>query len=478
MSYDAGFATVSSTTSYRSTAGSTLQDETYNGVGVSGGLFAPYYGGTPTSPRFIWPFLWSDEARSFTQEVRLVSKAGPDNRFDYVVGAYFEDTDRIGSWYVANPGSPERAVAQGCNQPGSTVACLIAGPNNLDFYQIDEQRFQDRSIFGELTWHFAPHAQITVGSRHFSQQFTDSQIYWDYTFSTFLPPVPHESPASKTVWKVNPSYEYADHQFVYALWSQGFRRGGANSVPYSGIYQESPLLRYYQPDTTNNYEAGLKGRFSNGLSYTVNVFNIRWDKPQISANLPSGNLAVYNANTAESRGFEAETNGPLFIPQLTYALSYAYADAHLSSDFSLPANNGLGQIVAGELTGKAGEQLPGSPKTSVAATITYTIGVTTGYDLALSLNGAYRSAIRFALTAPPQAVVGYTTIPSSSSFETMNVSATLKHNPWHVTGYVTNLLDRQNELVPPAQINQVGNLTNDIIVNPPREVGMRIGYSF
>jgi outer membrane receptor protein involved in Fe transport len=113
-----------------------------------------------------------------------------------------------------------------------------------------------------------PHGQITFGARHFSQEFTDSQLYQDFTFPILIPPIPHEAPASKTVGKVNPSYEYADNHFAYALWAQGFRRGGANSVPANGIFQESPLLRDYQPDKTNNYEAGLKGRFSNGLSYT------------------------------------------------------------------------------------------------------------------------------------------------------------------------------------------------------------------
>ena len=103
------------------------------------------------------------------------------------------------------------------------------------------------------------------------------------------------------------------------------------------------------------------------------MFDIDWKNPQISATLPSGNLAVYNGNTAVSRGVELETTGPLFVPGLTYALSFAYADAHLSSDFSLPANNGLGQIEPGELTGRAGEQLPGSPKTSAAATLMHTI---------------------------------------------------------------------------------------------------------
>jgi len=136
------------------------------------------------------------------------------------------------------------------------------------------------------------------------------------------------------------SYEYADHQYVYALWSQGFRRGGANSVPLSGPFQESPLLSTYKPDSTNNYETGLKGRFSNGISYTIDAFYIRWSNPQISASLPSGNLAVYNANTAVSKGFEFETSGPIpLVHGLAYSAGFSYADARLNSDFSLPAKS-------------------------------------------------------------------------------------------------------------------------------------------
>ena len=81
-----------------------------------------------------------------------------------------------------------------------------------------------------------------------------------------------------------------------------------------GIYKESPLLATYAPDSVNNYELGLKGRFANDFSYTFAVFDIDWDKPQISSTLPDGNLAVYNANTAQSKGFEFEARGPLFLP--------------------------------------------------------------------------------------------------------------------------------------------------------------------
>ena len=159
-----------------------------------------------------------------------------------------------------------------------------------------------------------------------------------------IPPTPHNSPASKNTWKINPSYEYSPDQYVYAIWSQGFRRGGANSVPPVGIYKESPLLNTYAPDTVNNYEVGAERALGNDFSYTVAIFDIHWNKPQISSTLPDGNPGRYNANTAQSKGFEFEARGPLFIPGLSYSVGGAYADAKLTSGFSLPANNGAGVI--------------------------------------------------------------------------------------------------------------------------------------
>ena len=107
------------------------------------------------------------------------------------------------------------------------------------------------------------------------------------------------------------------------------------------------MLSTYKPDKTDNYETGLKGRFSNGLSYTADVFYINWDNPQISSSLPSGNLAVYNANTAVSKGFEFETAVRSDCRGSAYSVGFAYADAKLTSDFSLPADNGTGVIVPG-----------------------------------------------------------------------------------------------------------------------------------
>ncbi|HVN99244.1 MAG TPA: TonB-dependent receptor [Steroidobacteraceae bacterium] len=481
-SYDAGFATLSSTTSYHETDGSLIQDSTFNYTGFAGGYYLPYYAGVPTNPRFIYPFQFTDSAHDFSEELRLVSKTSADARFDYVLGLFYAKQTRHGAWLVTNPGSPERSVAQGCTNyyyysttPLPPSYCLLlSGPDDVTFQQIDTQTFEDKSVFGELSWHPSAHGQVTFGMRHFSQSFTDRQLYQDYTFNVLVPPIPWSSPASRTVGKVNPSYEFADHQYVYALWSEGFRRGGANSVPATGIFQESPLLRTYAPDQTNNYEIGIKGRFNSGHSYSIAVFDVRWDKPQISSSLPSGNLAVYNANKAESKGFEFESSGPLGLPSLSYSVSFAYADAKLTSDFSLPANDGYGNIVPGLLSGKSGQQLPGSPKTSVSLALLYDMKLAAGYELTLSANGVYRDKV--ALQVAPS--LSLTTVQYSSTYEVLNLSAALKQGPWLATLYATNALDRQAILGQPSQPNQLNDLTNDYLVSPPREIGLRLRYAF
>ena len=67
LSYDAGFATVSSTSSYYTTSGSTLEDNTYSLGGLIDGGYLPYYAGTPTNPRFVYDEIFTDSAHTFSR---------------------------------------------------------------------------------------------------------------------------------------------------------------------------------------------------------------------------------------------------------------------------------------------------------------------------------------------------------------------------------------------------------------------------
>jgi iron complex outermembrane recepter protein len=478
LSYDAGFATVSSTSSYYATTGSTVLDGTYLAIGTNAVIpgFAQYYAGNPISPRFIAPELFGDSAHTFTQEVRLVSTAGPDKQLDYVLGVFYENQARNGSWSASNAGSPERSVAQGCTTPyyigASYPDCLVvSGPGDAYFAQLDRQQFEDKSEFGELVWHFVNRGQITFGARHFEQSFTDLQSYTLYTFGIFLPAHERSTPASKNTFKINPSYEYSTNQYVYALWSQGFRRGGANAFPEAGLFKENPSLASYRPDSVNNYEIGLKGHWDNGIHYTFDVFDDEWSNPQISGSLPSGDVGVWNATKARSRGFESDLTSPLVLPGLTITASAAYAVAEFTENYFYAAD------AFGNIFGRAGQQLPGSAKDSAAATINYDRNVAPGYDLTISLNDTYRSGM-YLSTFP---YYGSLSPLHVSGMNIANASASVSHGSWRLGAYVTNVTDKRvilspGVLGPPqAYVNYLGT---ENTINLPREINVRLGYSF
>jgi outer membrane receptor protein involved in Fe transport len=475
LSFDAGFATLSSTSSYFKTDGYVTTDATYGLVAINAEIpgYAQYYAGSPLSPRYVQPNVYADNSRTFSQEIRLVSTTGPDKLFDYVVGLFYENVHSDATWTVTEPGVPERSLAQGCTSPyyiGATYpACsIVAGPGDANFYQPDSQRFQDKSEFGELTWHVAPQAQITFGGRHFQQSFTDTQEYLLYTFALDSPPTTRNLPASKNTWKVNASYEYSANQYVYALWSQGFRRGGANALATQSFFKDSPALLTYRPDSVDNYEAGLKGHLPGGFSYSFDVFDDEWHNPQVGGTMPDGNVGVWNAVKARSTGAELDLTSPLFVDGLTLKTSAAYTDARFTADYSYDAD------ILGTIVGKSGQQLPGSSKVSAAATINYDWNIATRYKMALSLNDTYRSAMPLS-TFP---VLGQTNALTATGLNTLNGSVALTHGPWLTGLYVTNLTDKRAVVSPGTLTPSINNLGTEDVINPPRMINLRLVHSF
>jgi hypothetical protein len=413
--------------------------------------------------------------------VRLVSRPTDSGKLDYVAGAFYENQNRNSDFDSAAPGTDTYSIAEGCTAPyyfgASFPNCLVPlGPTNSTYFdEKARQHFKDRSLYGELTWHVTKSAQITLGARHYWQTFEATQYYVSYPFNSLDAGSPSETSTSGNLYKVNPSFEYAKDQMIYALWSQGFRRGGSNSFITTGPLAESTQLLSYGADTTNNYELGMKGRVGTGFTYSFAVFDIEWKNPQINGLTPyTADSIVYNGNRARSTGVEAELSGPLFFYGLTYHISYAYADARLTENFSLPANDGTGTITPGLITGQSGERLPGSPKSSAAATITYGRALAPRYSMILSANVTYEGSVLNNLpsvTNPQAPLPGYTL---------GNLSLAIKHQPIELMGYVTNIANKravlgiQGYATPPL----VGALADYDVINRPREVGLRVKYSF
>ncbi len=479
-SYDAGFATVSSISSYYLTQSETVDDNTYQVFLYE--PFTSYYTGNPINPRFVSPNVYTSSDKAYSQELRVVSHPSDGDRIDYVAGAFFQDRKRNANFSSSAPGTAAYSVAQGCKAPyylgASFPDCLvILGPGATYFNTQVNQDFKNESVFGELTWHATPRAQLTLGARVYREEFQAGQAQNAYSFMSFTAGGLTQTTNSGALFKFNPSFEYAKNQSVYAIFSQGFRPGGANSFPITGPLAESPQLLTYQEDKTSNYEVGIKGRSSGGYSYSLALFDIEWSNPQIGGYTPNTSTAVvYNAAKARSTGFDAESAGPLFLTGLRYSVSASYAHARLTENFSLPANDGEGAIAPGVITGSAGSRLPGSPEWSAAATLDYEHVLTAEWSMVLTANATYTGSLLNGLPAAGN------TLSASSNINTLlagytlgNLSASLRGSRYEVTFYVNNVADKRAVVsyLHPQSVEVVGALADYDIINRPREIGLR-----
>ncbi len=467
-SYDFGFATISSTTTYGETYAVTGSDADTLILGLPA-TYLMYYTGSPINPRYVATMNDTDGDNRFTQEVRLVSKTG--EHIDYVVGTFYEHDDRKLDWDIYEPGTTAQTKASG----GYVVT---TSPDGHTFFEHAPQQFKEEALFGELTWHLTPRWQLTGGSRVFHQTLTQNQDFTSYIID-LTGGNSSSTSISDHIFKLNTSYEFVDHQHVYATFSQGFRRGGVNAFPLSGYYQESPSILDYKPDKANNYEVGVKGAFDSGLRYSADVFYINWKDPQIGISTPNTWPVAVNGKSAVSKGVELEAHRPILVQNLNFTLGYSFTDARLTENFCLPVGDGTGNpngFVPCGIQGLNGERLPGTTQNSGSATLSFTQSFARAGAIVYTLNGDYRGSTLNSLGTiannfTPVTLPGYTLV---------NASITDSLNPHLRIGlFASNLLDKRALLGAPQRgVEFLGNLANVYSINRPREISIHMSYDW
>ncbi len=474
VSQDLGFATLSTTLALGQSAGSSVNDDTVPLLGVPYGY---YYTGFPANPRTVIPVVNADKTRSTTEELRLVSNGG--GPFSYILGAFFQQEKKNITLGVYAPGASEQSAAA---NGGSTLPIAAGGtyivtrPNAASYDQITDQRFRDYSLYGELSWNPTESWKITGGARVFWQKFSQ-HFFGDSTFFFYTIDETQKNSVNSEIFKINTSYQFNDNLQAYATWSQGFRRGGANSLQLAGPVAEPSDLVVYTPDKTNNYEVGLKGRV-NDIHFSFDVFYVDWKNPQIDLLTPF-NLAnaVVNGSRATSKGFEVEAFGPLGQSGFSFNMGLAYAKARLAEDFSLPAGAG-GAIIPDAIFGRKGDHLPGAPDWSGSATLNYDTDVGANSKFGFSVGVDYRDSTYNQLNSsdinlPVRKSDEYALVRADISYEIGSLRFDIFGN---------NLLDRHARISRALRsfdaIATLGDWSDSSVVVRPRELGIRATKTF
>jgi len=226
----------------------------------------------------------------------------------------------------------------------------------------------ENAMYGEATWQATDQLSFTGGVRWF-----DFDLDEQATAVTAFPGRPGAGPGkplasdeSDEIFKFNVAYDFTDDILGYALFSQGYRAGGANdqtAAALAGVV----IPPGFGSDSVDNYEIGLKTTLMDRrLVLNTAAFLMDWTDIQVTqrAVAPSGLQFAYRGNggAAEVTGLEIELQAyPTDTLQL--GATFGYTDAELTENLPVPAD------------GLAGDKLPYVPE--------YSFGLNARYEFPL-----------------------------------------------------------------------------------------------
>lgn len=278
--------------------------------------------------------------RRYSDELRLASAP---NRLEWLLGGFYvREKNKYDPRYIG------------------TDANGVYLPTSSPFYDVATQRttgsFEERAIFGDVTYHFTDRLEGTVGARHSTndQDFTLVQ-------SGLLGPLNqgHPTSDSATNYLATVSFKPQNNLTLYVRAASAYRPGGPNALNNAQLALGLP--RGFDADTLWNYEAGVKGSVWNQLlTYSAAVYHMDWSDIQINVRtIINGQPFSTTGNAASARSDGAELALHLTpVTGLSIGLSGAYNEAKITSD-------------APTLGARDGNRLPYSPKVSLSSLVDY-----------------------------------------------------------------------------------------------------------
>ncbi len=435
-----------------------------------------------------------DEERTFTQEVRLVSKfKGP---FSFIVGGFYNKRDSNGYSKEFTPGYSEYLVA---SDPENYVQTR---PDNLEYYSVGRSKLTELAGYGEASYELFSGFQLTAGGRYYhykleTQNATDLPLFDTVTGGRgpndiTLDFVPGGQSDSGFLYKFNGSYKVSPDALLYATVSQGYRIGNSNGVVPCGTTGQQqnvcgqPNELAYRPDKTKNYEVGIKTQwFDRRLTFNLSAYYVKWSDPQVASATKIGLSPItVNGSGARTQGLEVLLAAKP-TDRLTLRATYAYTDPKLTalSPALVPTINPPGfQQTVTYLDGQEGDRLPGSPKHSGTLFAEYSIPLKSGLNLDLDYN--FRAQTNVFTTTGARG--SSYTLPG---YTRSDIAARLSSDAWSVTLYCNNLFNKfaqsgvggnpnYNQVVTDADGGVHYVRTFYTYVLPPRQVGLRFTYNF
>ena len=301
--------------------------------------------GIPLSdiPGYYASSIFDVGQKNLTQEVRVQS-LNTGGRWNWVVGAFFENAKLNTKQYVEDPYLP--AFSQ--KYYGVSVKAAF-GKDLIDglYSFVGDRSAYDRqtALFGQVDYKVTDKLTATVGLRVTRASF-GFDAFRDGPLTSKLVNSEQTSETPVTP-KLGVAYQLDPANMVYASVAKGYRIGGANSPPNNtpgcaanlAILGLSEVPASYQSDNLWSYELGMKNALAGGaVQVESSVYYIDWSNMQKEVALTGcGSSFVANVGAATSTGFDVALRAQA-TKALAVSLGLGYTKAKYSKTLLVGAN--------------------------------------------------------------------------------------------------------------------------------------------
>jgi len=275
---------------------------------------------------------WNN-VRVFTQELRFGSADSRSSVWNWTAGAYFF------TQYEPN----KQATHFGAD------AALVGSPDS-NFSSIDITKGRNTGVagYGQVNYAVTGRLELIAGLRYdYEHRYLNVEGEYQPDGQPAFVTTPDTAAAlhfGAFSPKLGIKYTISVHSMVYSTYSRGYRPGGLTQLSTDPT---QPPLYPYQPEYSNNIEAGIKNNWwGERLQLNVTAFLTHVNDAQVpTLILPSDITVTRNTGKLISKGLELEASAnPVKGLQVQY--SFGYTDAHYQA-LSL-SENGAAVDLAGK----------------------------------------------------------------------------------------------------------------------------------
>ncbi|WP_088278882.1 TonB-dependent receptor [Ideonella sp. A 288] len=382
-----------------------------------------------------------------SQEFRLTSPKG--GVFDYVAGLY--------AMRVENDETYRRDVTR---LPSAGAALLKdAG------VAVYDTRSTNAALFGEGTWHFAPHFRGVAGLR-----FTRDELsYGHVRTSTQTVAIPGVAPGvssagstskTATTGRIGPQYDFAPNLSSYLTYSRGYKGPAYNVFFNMAVPRDIDAL---SPELSDSVELGLKSTLlNNRLRLNVALFSTKYKNYQANTfDQIAGTVVtrLINAGDVSTKGIEVDFTAR---PMAGLTVSGAVANTKARIDhFRCPVN-------APTSCNLDGYPLPYAPDWKAALQTTYRMSVGSGLALDLGADYSWQSKVQYD--------IGQFADTIQPAYGILNASIALSDpiKGWRAALLVKNVTDKSYA----SLLLRAAGMTRAVPRDDQRYVGVNLRYDF